>query len=61
MDAYENLCTRRSIRNYNDQEVSDEVLEKIVYAGQCAGKDETIQLRSNREKSSEYRFCCDKK
>lgn len=36
MDAYENLCTRRSIRNYNDQEVSDEVLEKIVYAGQCA-------------------------
>ena len=33
MHAYENLCTRRSIRNYNDQEVSDEVLEKMKELG----------------------------
>lgn len=36
MDAYQNLITRRSIKKYNDTKVSDELLEKIVYAGQCA-------------------------
>ena len=36
MDAYENLCTRRSVRKFNDKKVEDSILEKIVYAGQCA-------------------------
>lgn len=36
MDAYETICTRRSVRKYNDTKISKEILEKIVYAGQCA-------------------------
>ena len=33
MDAYENIMTRRSVRYYTDEPVSDEVLEKILRAG----------------------------
>lgn len=36
MNAYENICTRRSVRKFNGKQVSKEILEKIVYAGQCA-------------------------
>ncbi len=33
MDAYESIMTRRSIRYYTDEPISDEVLEKILRAG----------------------------
>lgn len=33
MDAYENIMTRRSVRYYTDEPISDEVLEKILRAG----------------------------
>lgn len=36
MDAYENLVTRRSVKSYIEKEIPRELLEKIVYAGQCA-------------------------
>ena len=36
MEAYENLCTRRSVRKFNGKRIPKELLEKIVYAGQCA-------------------------
>ncbi len=36
MDAYENLCTRRSVRKFNGKRIPKDILEKIVYAGQCA-------------------------
>lgn len=36
MNAYENIISRRSVKNYSDQKVSRDDLEKIVYAGQCA-------------------------
>jgi len=33
MDALENIMTRRSIRNYTDQDISDEDLTRILKAG----------------------------
>lgn len=36
MNSYENLCTRRSVRSFNGKKVEKEIIEKIVYAGQCA-------------------------
>lgn len=36
MDAYENLITRRSTRKFNENQVDKELVEKIIYAGQCA-------------------------
>ncbi|MCF0106920.1 MAG: nitroreductase [Holdemanella sp.] len=36
MNAYENLTTRRSTRVFTDKKVEKELIEKIVYAGQCA-------------------------
>lgn len=35
-EAYKNIIDRRSVRNFNDIKVSHDVIEKIVYAGQCA-------------------------
>ena len=35
-EAYKNITDRRSVRNFNDIKVSHDVIEKIVYAGQCA-------------------------
>lgn len=35
-ESYDNLCTRRSVRKFNDKKVSHELLEKIVEAGQYA-------------------------
>ena len=36
MDAYECLVTRGSVRQYNGRKIEKDILEKIVYAGQCA-------------------------
>lgn len=35
-ESYENLCTRRSVRKFNDKKVSHDLVEKIVQAGQYA-------------------------
>ena len=35
-EAYKNIIDRRSVRNFNDIKVIHYVIEKIVYAGQCA-------------------------
>lgn len=35
-EAYKNIIDRRSVRNFNDIKVGHDVIEKIVYAGQCA-------------------------
>ena len=35
-EAYKNIIDRRSVRNFNDIKVNHDVIEKIVYAGQCA-------------------------
>lgn len=35
-EAYKNIIDRRSVRNFNDIKVSHDVIEKIVYADQCA-------------------------
>ena len=35
-EAYKNIIDRRSVRNFNDIKVSHDVIEKIVYDGQCA-------------------------
>ncbi len=36
MDAYETILTRRSIRRYTDQDVSEEMVEKLLRAGMAA-------------------------
>ena len=35
-EAYKNLVERRSVRKYNNKKVSHDLVEKIIYAGQCA-------------------------
>ena len=35
-EAYKNLVERRSVRKYNNTKVSHDLIEKIIYAGQCA-------------------------
>lgn len=36
MDAYDIILTRRSIRKYKKQIISDEIIEKLLHAGFCA-------------------------
>ena len=36
MDAYETILTRRSIRRYTNQDVSEEMVEKLLRAGMAA-------------------------
>jgi len=36
MNTYETICTRRSIREFQDKEISCELLEKFVNAGRLA-------------------------
>lgn len=35
-EAYENLCTRRSVRKFTNKKVPHEIVEKIIHAGQYA-------------------------
>ena len=38
MEAMENLLTRRSCRNYSEEQVPDELLDKVLEAGTFAAK-----------------------
>ncbi len=43
MDAYESLLKRRSIRNFNEKEVEEEKVDKIIQAGLCAASGKNRQ------------------
>lgn len=43
MDAYKNILTKRDSRSYSSQEISDEVLHRILQAGRMAGSSKNTQ------------------
>ncbi len=47
MDTYEAILSKRDIRHYTDQEIEDEVLDRILQAGRMAGSaknEEVLRL-----------------
>ena len=58
MDAYKNILTKRDSRSYGSQEISDEVLHRILQAGRMAGSSKNTQpwgfivIRGDEQKAS---------
>ena len=57
-EAYKNLVERRSVRKYKNKKVSHDLVEKIIYAGQCAPSGMNRQIFVWTWKLSLGTSCC---
>ncbi len=58
MEAYRNILSKRDSRSYSSQEITDEVLQRILQAARMAGSSKNTQpwgfivIRSDEQKAS---------
>ncbi len=58
MEAYKNILSKRDSRSYSSQEITDEVLQRILQAGRMAGSSKNTQpwgfivIRDDEQKAS---------